>query len=693
MKKMNRKVKKIKGFTLMELLTTIIILGILSTIGIISVSKIIEKNQKNYYKSQKQMIEIAGKNYFNDNSNELPKKTGGKKIITLEDLISKKYLSNIYDHKKNKCDYKKSYILVNKESNTKYKYYVNLICTNYESKVNIKEGRASITFNKNQEEGKNPIITVNITDPNGLASYDYRIVNEKDSKEVISSRNITNKNIDKTSLVSFDADFNSFNIKSGKFTLTVNAYDKFGERTTKQLVNIIITENKVDKPSPPNVKFFNESNNMSFPPTNNYIRNNETLYDTYTPSKWTNKSVYVYAYSDLDNLHDKNVFYEYVLTGLEYESKTSRKNIDEVKQSLEKTIVKDGKYKIKFRVCNGLNNCSDYTDTYSILIDKTPPTFDYNAYKFNNTICPEFTKFQKEAINYEKYKNGSWSNEALITYPSNLKDSLSGVSKTWYKIKNQTINFEMEQDAEYRCVQDGKWNIKWYAMDKAGNITTISKETNVDTQNPKCNDTESLNWSNASSRQISVKCSSISGCTKDIFTKTFQATSNNKVIDMGSIQIKNNAGTTNNCEVPVKLDIQKPSTPLITKVKCKENCNVKSWNCNSKTETNTSKRVCNLYLIHTNKVNESFVEFNYISSDLLYNGKEYLKTNYSGIKNYQMKFDSDGKNATNSVLNWSNIQQTYCGEDSKHCHEYLSAVDNAGNRSSTLQINYNWSKS
>ena len=58
-----------------------------------------------------------------------------------------------------------------------------------------------------------------------------------------------------------------------------------------------------------------------------------------------------------------------------------------------------------------------------------------------------------------------------------------------------------------------------------------------------------------------------------------------------------------------------------------------------------------------------------------------------------MKFDSDGKNATNSVLNWSNIQQTNCGEDSKHCHEYLSAVDNAGNRSSTLQINYNWSKS
>ena len=59
--------KKEKGFTLTEVLATLVILGILIAIAIPSVSKLQEKFKKDYYKELEGTVLASAKTYFKDN--------------------------------------------------------------------------------------------------------------------------------------------------------------------------------------------------------------------------------------------------------------------------------------------------------------------------------------------------------------------------------------------------------------------------------------------------------------------------------------------------------------------------------------------------------------------------------------------------------------------------------------------------
>ena len=79
--------KQKKGFTLIELLATIIILGLLVTIAYISVTSILNRGNDSYYKSQENMLLLAGREYFADHRSELPKDIGNTSNVSLETLI------------------------------------------------------------------------------------------------------------------------------------------------------------------------------------------------------------------------------------------------------------------------------------------------------------------------------------------------------------------------------------------------------------------------------------------------------------------------------------------------------------------------------------------------------------------------------------------------------------------------------
>ena len=120
--KKKKKVKSKKGFTLIELLGTIVIIGILGTIAITAVVNIKKSTNSRFDNSQVELMKQAGQTYFTDNKRLLPIVEGQTNFVTLDELIEKGYINNLYNSKKEEFDAKDSYVWVQKQDNGSYKY-------------------------------------------------------------------------------------------------------------------------------------------------------------------------------------------------------------------------------------------------------------------------------------------------------------------------------------------------------------------------------------------------------------------------------------------------------------------------------------------------------------------------------------------------------------------------------------------
>ena len=111
-----------KGFTLVELLATITILGILSGIAIVSVSWILSSAKKNYYKSLRGTIVSSAKSYFGDHRALLPTGKNTSRIISIDYLVNSKYLNAVKDSSgKKDCEGK---VRITRTSVDTYEYVV-----------------------------------------------------------------------------------------------------------------------------------------------------------------------------------------------------------------------------------------------------------------------------------------------------------------------------------------------------------------------------------------------------------------------------------------------------------------------------------------------------------------------------------------------------------------------------------------
>lgn len=137
---------KNKGFTLIELLASIIIIGIISLVGINAISSVLGTAKTRYYNTLVEEIRLAGKDYFSDSSNKLPKTVGHKSTLDAKTLIDNKYISKIVSYSKNKCylnttDAKAKYgaaksdqytkVVAVKTKANKYTYVVSVYCEDY----------------------------------------------------------------------------------------------------------------------------------------------------------------------------------------------------------------------------------------------------------------------------------------------------------------------------------------------------------------------------------------------------------------------------------------------------------------------------------------------------------------------------------------------------------------------------------
>ena len=111
-----------KGFTLVELLAVITLLGLLSLIVVPVVDKLIKDSKEDLYNTQVNNIEAAAKNWASDNIFALPE--SGYIDKTICDLENTGFLEiDVKNPKTDKLFYKDSYVRITKtDYGYEYKY-------------------------------------------------------------------------------------------------------------------------------------------------------------------------------------------------------------------------------------------------------------------------------------------------------------------------------------------------------------------------------------------------------------------------------------------------------------------------------------------------------------------------------------------------------------------------------------------
>lgn len=188
---------KRKGFSLVELLVVVAILGILTTLAVAAYSRYIDKAKAQKEKQNEETIIAAAKAYLNSNTDERPKTIGESTKITLRTLKKTNYLKEDIKNRKDESCMEKSYVYVYKNDYTKYSYKGILYCGN--DKVNPDEEIpkpvvSNFTFSDMNEINNasfSMILKGNSDESVGIESYNYTISlinnDNEEKKEVYSS--------------------------------------------------------------------------------------------------------------------------------------------------------------------------------------------------------------------------------------------------------------------------------------------------------------------------------------------------------------------------------------------------------------------------------------------------------------------------------------------------------------------------
>ena len=135
-----------KGFTLVELLVTISILGLITALSIPVIRNIIEANTMKKYSTYKDSVESSAKLYVDSYSDDLfGKKLSGCAYITYDQMNEKKLIKDIQENGIS-CNSDKTYVKVVKLDG-KYAYSTQIGCgTTSNKKVKLESGKVNVTY-------------------------------------------------------------------------------------------------------------------------------------------------------------------------------------------------------------------------------------------------------------------------------------------------------------------------------------------------------------------------------------------------------------------------------------------------------------------------------------------------------------------------------------------------------------------
>ena len=145
------------GFTLIEIIGVVIILGILAIIAVPYITKNMENFRDDYYVNIENTLLSSGQEFYTDNRKYVPTKFLGSSKVSINTLESENYIDEVLDYEGNSCN-KDSYVIIIKKSKTEYDYHLCLVC----------EGDDYDNTDKNECDSSwasNDTLTVELGDP------------------------------------------------------------------------------------------------------------------------------------------------------------------------------------------------------------------------------------------------------------------------------------------------------------------------------------------------------------------------------------------------------------------------------------------------------------------------------------------------------------------------------------------------
>ncbi len=474
-----------KGFTLVELLAVVVILGIIMTVSIPAVSKWISRSKGDSKEAQEKTLLLAGESYAQGNSKVLPKAIGDTKLIKAEDLKKANYLKeDLKDADKKDC-MKDSFVRIYKYDKTGYTYTAYIYCEGDTVPADITgvQPFIDISFsgdnvhdddNKYHEDVSISAFTATIQGSSdnselGIDGYSYSIsVKYGDSGEIVEIFNSGSLNAGgRTKLVIEKRLSDYTNITTvSEFLVTVEAYNRDGGYL-KQTANSKYGDTKgpkcgeitgqagVDqwfnspKTSTISVKCIDEENGSG------------CVKNEFTKSWNTEVEEDVITISDnAGNTTDCTVRVHHDWTYPTAELKAYKRKSDGSKDTLVGTITANND--------NREVSIMDYSNSYGATHWLNYNNFPYGVY-YEITVSDNIHIDKGQWL----YNNSDIYNEN----DSNLSTMNIGSFKTFTTDDNI---------ANVYLSSEGLRRARYEVTDKAGNKTVIQIEANIDRTNPIC---------------------------------------------------------------------------------------------------------------------------------------------------------------------------------------------------------------
>ena len=564
-----------KGFTMIELLGVIVIIGILSSLAIVSVSRLINNAKNSSDDSLANTLKMASQSYMEANKNEMPKAIGEIVDLKAETLRKSNYITSDLKNSKGDSCMAKSHVKVYKRTSTEYVYTPYVCCGNSSCKSEEDKNSPVITINFSGDltQVRVSSFTVNISGDGEskskaeVDSYSYIIlVKSAGSSEYIEAYNSGSVAVKNKKNLTFTKELSEFSDFSGEndFKVVVTAINEFGKKTTKEAFsafndNIPPQCGTISGQAKDDNDWINKEEYNNGKGKSRLIKvkcddpNNGSGCKRFTFSKsWPTNKVKSISYANItisDNAGNKTQCP--VLVNLDIIGPTAKLNvyssINDMNSETNKKLSSD------IKLDDSRTSATIETQDYRNSVKKWLNASNYPDGAFYKVVVSD------DSLSYWEWKTNT---DGLKSADTNvLLSNPDASSGTFKNQKNDIITFGFNKEG-YRY---GELTI----YDKAGNKVTYKIYANLDRTRPGCSSSytspNSYNgkWTN-SDVELKGTCSDgISECEKSYISNTISYNINSYV-SPGTVS--DNAGNTYTCP-----------TKLVRVDKCTETSSTTSW--------------------------------------------------------------------------------------------------------------------